>query len=133
MRRWLCLAAAAMVAAACGDGNTPQPGPLNVGLTGPQGARAVVFLLSGPGAGGATVSAPSGATGLLVLSGAVAADTLRVAVLAPQGQVLNGIMATVMVPDVSGASAWKATLQQVALPSYALASHAQFTATVTRP
>jgi hypothetical protein len=104
---WMTILGAAL---ACWDG--PTPGLLKVNLTTPNsgGDGAILLTVSGPGA---LLSAAPG-TGLRLFTQPLTA-TNRVALT---GTLRNGTILTIEVPDVSKASAYTATIQQVATPAY---------------
>ena len=116
---WIVLLGAAL---ACSDG--PTPGRLKVNLTSPNsgGDGAILLSVSGPGV---LVSATPGAG--LRLFHQPFATTNHVALT---GTLASGTILTIEVPDVSKASAYTATIQQVASPAYQLRTLTGYALTV---
>jgi hypothetical protein len=110
MRRlgWIVLLGAAL---AC-EGNTSS-GVLKVNLTTPNsgGDGAILLTVSGPAA---LLSAAPGA-GLRLFTQPSAANHMALT-----GTLRTGTILTIEVPDVSKASTYTATIQQVATPTYQL-------------
>jgi len=117
---WLVLLSAVL---GCEDSG-PKAGPLKVNLTTPNngGDGAILLTVSGPG----------------VLAGAAPRAGLRlfarpfttVNKVALTGALTNGTILTIEVPDVSKASAYSATIQQVATPAYQLRALTGYSLTV---
>jgi hypothetical protein len=111
MKRFACLIAL-VAALACSD--HPTPGILKVVLTTPNsgGDAAMLLTVSGPGvllsaapvAGLRLFTQPLGVTNHIALTGTLGAGTIL----------------TIEVPDLAKASAYTATIQQVATPTYQL-------------
>ena len=104
---WIVLLGAAL---AC-EGNA-GPGVLKVDLTTPNsgGDGAILLIVNGPGT---LLSAAPGA-GLRLFAQPPASH------MALTGTLRTGTILTIEVPDVSKASAYTATIQQVATPTYQL-------------
>ena len=124
MRRlwWIALLGAAL---GCLD-NGATPGTLQVKLTTPNARSdgAILLTVSGP----ATPRSASAAQGLHLFAEPLAAVN-RFAVT---GALASGTIMTVEIPDVSRASAYTATIQQVAATNYQLRpSLAGYTLTVS--
>jgi hypothetical protein len=107
---WIVLLGAAL---ACED-NSAKGGVLKVSLATPNpgGDGAILLTVSGPDV---PLSAAPGA-GLRLFTQPLA-TTNKVALT---GTLANGTILTIEVPDVSKASAYSATIQQVATPTYTL-------------
>lgn len=108
---WIVLLGAAL---ACAD--SPTPGVLKVNLTTPNsgGDAAILFNISGPAAL-TSVSAPSG---LRLFAQPPPFGTANRFVLT--GPIRAGTILTIGVANVGEASAYAATVQQVATPAYQL-------------
>jgi hypothetical protein len=106
---WIAILGAAL---ACSD--NPTPGVLKVNLTTPNsgGDGAILLTVTGPGV---PVSAVPGA-GLRLFT-QLFTTTSRFALT---GTLTSGTILTIEVPDVGKASAYTATIQQVATPTYQL-------------
>lgn len=107
------------VALACGDSgtepDTPVPGELTVQLTTPTDSEgAVVLTVTGPGLS-AVSAAGSAASAHINVSG----TTARIAVF---GQIQNGPVARLAVPDTRAVSSYKASVTEVADRANALRS-----------
>jgi len=107
---WIAILGAAL---ACLD-NSPNGGVLKVNLTTPNsgGDGAILLTVSGPDV---LVSAAPG-VGLRLFTQPLA-TTNHVALT---GTLRSGTILTIEVPDLGKASAYTATIQQVATPSYGL-------------
>jgi hypothetical protein len=106
---WIAILGAAL---ACSD--NPTPGVLKVNLTTPNsgGDGAILLTVNGPGM---LVSAAPG-TGLRLFTQGLTM-TSHVALT---GTLRTGTILTIEVPDIGKASAYTATIQQVATPTYQL-------------
>jgi hypothetical protein len=122
-------AAVAVLAAACGDATGPRSGPLDVRVTGATPARAVVLRVVGPVA---AVSAPPGSA-VVVVAAAAGTDTTRLAVIAPRGSLLSGVIARLTVPDVSATDRYGVQVLQAAGTAYALLPTGAVGVSVARP
>jgi hypothetical protein len=111
MKRFACIVILAG-ALACSD--SPSPGVLKVNLTTPNSGvdGAILLTVNGPGV---LLSAAPGA-GLRVFTQPFG-TTNHVALT---GTLTTGTILTIEVPDVGTASAYTATIQQVATPAYQL-------------
>jgi hypothetical protein len=123
----------ALAATACtgGDGGgtpptQPEPGVLTVNLTTPNpDDRALVVEVTGP-----SISAVTAANAAYVVhSRAPGASSVRVAVFGSLG---SGALLRFQVPDVNQASAYSATVVEVADAANALRATAGYTAAVAR-
>jgi hypothetical protein len=120
-------------AAACSggdDGGTappqPEPGVLTVSLTTPStGDRALVVQVSGPELGGVEAASAS----YVVHSRATGPERVRAAVFGALG---TGPLLHIQVPDVNRASAYSATVVEVADEANALRATTGYTAAVVR-
>ena len=109
---------AAALLSACGDAagtglapEAPQPGTLTVTLTTPfPDDRAMLITVSGPDEATAVVDGGSGYS----VHARTGGTTFRAAVF---GRLSSGALVRFTVPDVSRASAYKATIQEVVDPA----------------
>jgi hypothetical protein len=117
---WIVLLGTAL---ACSD--SPTPGVLRVNLTTPNsgGDGAILLTVSGPGV---LASAAPGA-GLRLFNQPLAATNH----FAVTGTLTSGTILTIEVPDVGKASAYTATIQQVATPTYQLRALTGYSLKVT--
>ncbi|HEU4881864.1 MAG TPA: hypothetical protein VFT45_06460 [Longimicrobium sp.] len=131
--RWGLALFLALAAAACtgGDGGPtttspqPEPGVLTVNLTTPNpDDRALVVEVTGPAISGVTA-----ANAAYVLHSRAGASSVRVAVFGALG---SGALLRFQVPDVNKASAYSATVVEVADAANALRETAGYTAVVAR-
>ena len=115
MKRFL-LALMIGLASACERSTAPVAGLLNVGLTTPNsgGDAAILVGITGPAAL-TSVSAP---TGLRLFTQPLSLGTTNRFALT--GTIRAGTILTIGVADVGKASAYVATVQQVATPAYQL-------------
>ena len=119
---WLAILGAVL---GCLD-NSAAPGTLKVKLTTPNAGSdgAILFTVTGP----AVPLTTTAATGLRLFAQPLAATNH----FAVTGSLLSGTIMTIEVPDVSRASAYTATIQQVAATNYQLRpSLAGYTLTVS--
>ena len=117
---WIAILGAAL---ACSD--NPTPGILRVNLTTPNsgGDRAILLTVTGPGV---PLSATPSA-GLRLFSQSLS-GTNRFALT---GTLASGTILSIEVPDVDKASAYTATIQQVATPTYQLRALTGYSLRVT--
>jgi hypothetical protein len=118
------LTLAAASASSCGDGVGPVAGVLIVSLATPNpGADGAILLtVSGPG----TLTSVSAEPGLRVFS--VAFGTTNN--FAVTGQLTNGAILTIGVPDTRRASQYVATIQRIAASDYTLRGAAGYSLTI---
>jgi hypothetical protein len=125
--RSLALAGALALAAGCAGSTEPTGGLVSVILQGPAPARAVLFRLVGPHQ---AITVPSGYP-FRVYPTPGTGDTVIVAVVANQGQLLTGAIVTTQVPNVRTPPTF--TLLQVAAADYSLPNAALYSVVIHTP
>jgi hypothetical protein len=120
-----------LAVAGCSSSEAPVAGELEVRLATPNSDdRAVLLRLGGPQT---AVTAPSGSS-YRVLVAPLAADTVRVLVIAPQGaHLVAGTLVRLRVPDVRQAGSYVARVLDVASTAYAQRPATGYGLTVVKP
>ncbi len=115
MSKQLLVAVTLGVLFACSDGTGPTAGVLKVNLITPNsgGDGAILLTIAGP----AALTSASSANGLRLFSQPPLGAANRFVLT---GILTGGTILTIGVADVTRASAYSATIQQVAMPTYQL-------------
>lgn len=123
---WMLVGLALLGAGSCSDSSGPVAGELTVSLVTPNPGNdgAILFTVTGP----ALLTSATAASGLRVFAQPLGMAT-RFAVT---GTLTNGAVLIVGVADLSKATQYSATVQNVAAPDFQLRSLSGYSLTVSR-